>query len=118
MKTTTESARNWENGRSEPKSPRLNAYQRLLNGWAAKHPAPGAALGSLVSRVGTGVVWRAGFVRGGGSRPGLALVRHGCIRCTRRADLGGRLGSGGLPRHKRTRTDWRAGCHVKRAAHL
>lgn len=35
--------KNWENGRSEPKSPRLDAYQRLLNGWAAKYPAPGAA---------------------------------------------------------------------------
>ncbi|MGW6521907.1 hypothetical protein [Streptomyces sp. NPDC054962] len=39
-----QSAKNWENGRSEPKSPRLDAYQRLLNGWAAKYPAPGAAL--------------------------------------------------------------------------
>ncbi|MFB7107470.1 transcriptional regulator [Streptomyces sp. NPDC056291] len=29
----------WENGRSEPKEPRLSAYQRLLKGWAVKHPA-------------------------------------------------------------------------------
>ncbi len=36
--------KNWENGRSEPKSPRLDAYQRLLNGWAAKYPARGSAL--------------------------------------------------------------------------
>jgi DNA-binding transcriptional regulator YiaG len=43
LKTTTQSVKNWENGRSEPKSPRLEAYQRLLNGWAAKYPAPGAA---------------------------------------------------------------------------
>ncbi|MEU9271785.1 helix-turn-helix domain-containing protein [Streptomyces sp. NPDC048251] len=43
LKTTTQSVKNWENGRSEPKSPRLDAYQRLLNGWAAKYPAPGAA---------------------------------------------------------------------------
>ncbi|WP_331736388.1 helix-turn-helix domain-containing protein (plasmid) [Streptomyces canus] len=42
LKTTTQSVKNWENGRSEPKSPRLDAYQRLLNGWAAKYPAPGA----------------------------------------------------------------------------
>ncbi|MBT2426329.1 helix-turn-helix domain-containing protein [Streptomyces sp. ISL-112] len=42
LKTTTQSVKNWENGRSEPKPPRLDAYQRLLNGWAAKHPAPGA----------------------------------------------------------------------------
>ncbi|MFJ8158733.1 helix-turn-helix domain-containing protein, partial [Streptomyces sp. NPDC094468] len=44
LKTTTQSVKNWENGRSEPKPPRLDAYQRLLNGWAAKYPAPGAAL--------------------------------------------------------------------------
>ncbi|MFM9499829.1 telomere-associated protein Tap [Streptomyces galilaeus] len=43
LKTTTQSVKNWENGRSEPKPPRLDAYQRLLNGWAAKYPAPGAA---------------------------------------------------------------------------
>ncbi|MEV4943241.1 telomere-associated protein Tap [Streptomyces zaomyceticus] len=51
LKTTTQTVKNWENGRSEPKSPRLEAYQRLLNGWAAKHtahrsaaaPAPAAA---------------------------------------------------------------------------
>src|SRR4051812_9865178 len=43
LKTTTQSVKNWENGRSEPKSPRLDAYQRLLNGWAAKYPSPGAA---------------------------------------------------------------------------
>ncbi|MFH8581578.1 helix-turn-helix domain-containing protein (plasmid) [Streptomyces zaomyceticus] len=49
LKTSTQSIKNWENGRSEPKEPRLTAYQRLLNGWAAKHPkhptpeAPAAA---------------------------------------------------------------------------
>ncbi|MFK4106132.1 telomere-associated protein Tap [Streptomyces sp. NPDC019531] len=43
LKTTTQSVKNWENGRSEPKSPRLDAYQRLLNGWAAKYPTPGTA---------------------------------------------------------------------------
>ncbi|NEB29846.1 helix-turn-helix domain-containing protein [Streptomyces sp. SID14446] len=42
LKTTTQSVKNWENGRSEPKSPRLDAYQRLLSGWAAKYPAHGA----------------------------------------------------------------------------
>jgi DNA-binding transcriptional regulator YiaG len=42
LKTTTQSVKNWENGRSEPKSPRLDAYQRLLNGWAAKYPAQAA----------------------------------------------------------------------------
>ncbi|WP_033328572.1 telomere-associated protein Tap [Streptomyces yerevanensis] len=43
LKTSVQSVKNYENGRSEPKSPRLEAYQRLLNGWAAKFPAPGAA---------------------------------------------------------------------------
>ncbi|MBC3984659.1 helix-turn-helix domain-containing protein [Streptomyces sp. AC536] len=43
LKTTTQSVKNWENGRSEPKSPRLEAYQRLLKGWAAKYPARDAA---------------------------------------------------------------------------
>ncbi|MBB0232625.1 helix-turn-helix domain-containing protein, partial [Streptomyces calidiresistens] len=42
LKSTTQTVKNWENGRSEPKPPRLEAYQRLLNGWAAKYPAPGA----------------------------------------------------------------------------
>ncbi|MFD5428275.1 telomere-associated protein Tap [Streptomyces sp. NPDC127084] len=43
LKTSTQSIKNWENGRSEPKEPRLSAYQRLLKGWAAQHPAHGGA---------------------------------------------------------------------------
>ncbi|MGW7089780.1 telomere-associated protein Tap [Streptomyces sp. NPDC054871] len=39
LKTTPQTVKNWENGRSSPKPPRLEAYQRLLKGWAAKHPA-------------------------------------------------------------------------------
>ncbi|GHI10329.1 transcriptional regulator [Streptomyces cellostaticus] len=42
LKSTTQTVKNWENGRSEPKPPRLEAYQRLLKGWAAKYPALGA----------------------------------------------------------------------------
>ncbi|MFJ8351522.1 telomere-associated protein Tap [Streptomyces sp. NPDC094153] len=42
LKTSTQSIKNWENGRSEPKPPRLEAYQRLLKGWAAKYPVHGA----------------------------------------------------------------------------
>ncbi|QHV83572.1 telomere-associated protein Tap [Streptomyces sp. 604F] len=42
LKTSTQTVKNWENGRSEPKSPRLEAYQRLLKGWAAKHSADAA----------------------------------------------------------------------------
>ena len=49
LKTTTQSVKNWENGRSVPKTPRLDAYQRLLNGWAAKYPAPGAAPAASVA---------------------------------------------------------------------
>ncbi|MFE5709611.1 telomere-associated protein Tap [Streptomyces sp. NPDC056501] len=41
LKTTTQTIKNWENGRSEPRSPRLEAYQRILTGWAAKHPPHG-----------------------------------------------------------------------------
>ncbi|HZG03172.1 MAG TPA: helix-turn-helix transcriptional regulator, partial [Streptomyces sp.] len=41
LKTTPQTVKNWENGRSEPRSPRLEAYQRLLEGWAAKYPRPG-----------------------------------------------------------------------------
>ncbi|KJY42613.1 hypothetical protein VR41_06995, partial [Streptomyces sp. NRRL B-1568] len=35
-----ESVRAWEAGRSEPKPPKRQAYIRLLEGWAAKYPAP------------------------------------------------------------------------------
>ena len=45
LKTTTQTVKNYENGRSEPKSPRLEAYQRLLNGWAVRYPAHGAGDG-------------------------------------------------------------------------
>ncbi|MCX4673607.1 helix-turn-helix domain-containing protein [Streptomyces sp. NBC_01381] len=43
LRSTTQTVKNWENGRSEPKPPRLEAYQRLLNGWAARFPAHGTA---------------------------------------------------------------------------
>ncbi|GAB7036142.1 helix-turn-helix transcriptional regulator [Streptomyces sp. NPDC021749] len=46
LKTTTQTVKNYENGRSEPKSPRLEAYQRLLKGWAAKYPAHGTPAAS------------------------------------------------------------------------
>ncbi|MGW5232995.1 telomere-associated protein Tap [Streptomyces nodosus] len=54
LKTTTQSVKNWENGRSEPKSPRLDAYQRLLNGWAAKYPAHGAATAAAAAPAASG----------------------------------------------------------------
>ncbi|GAB2821508.1 helix-turn-helix transcriptional regulator [Streptomyces chlorus] len=49
LKTTTQTVKNYENGRSEPKPPRLEAYQRLLNGWAAKYPAHGAPAAPAVA---------------------------------------------------------------------
>ncbi|MFI1652162.1 telomere-associated protein Tap [Streptomyces avidinii] len=39
LQTTTQSVKNWEAGRSEPRPPRRQAYQRLLDGWAAQYPA-------------------------------------------------------------------------------
>ncbi|MFE5867028.1 telomere-associated protein Tap [Streptomyces roseifaciens] len=41
LRSTTQTVKNWENGRSEPKPPRLEAYQRLLQGWAEKYPKHG-----------------------------------------------------------------------------
>ncbi|MFB8242872.1 helix-turn-helix domain-containing protein [Kitasatospora purpeofusca] len=40
LQSTTQTVKNYENGRSHPKPPRLEAYARLLEGWAAKYPAP------------------------------------------------------------------------------
>ncbi|MEU6310673.1 transcriptional regulator [Streptomyces sp. NPDC047014] len=39
LQSTTQSVKNWEAGRSEPRPPRRQAYQRLLEGWAAQYPA-------------------------------------------------------------------------------
>ena len=50
LKTTTQTVKNWENGRSEPKPPRLEAYQQLLKGWAAKYPAHGTPAAPAVSQ--------------------------------------------------------------------
>ncbi|MFE7778525.1 telomere-associated protein Tap [Streptomyces sp. NPDC057445] len=47
LKSTTQTVKNWENGRSEPRPPRLQAYLRLLEGWAEKYPLePGNGPGS------------------------------------------------------------------------
>ncbi|MGW6845946.1 telomere-associated protein Tap [Streptomyces sp. NPDC054958] len=43
LKSTPQTVKNWENGRSEPRPPRLQAYLRLLDGWAERYPAPPAA---------------------------------------------------------------------------
>ncbi|MFE7854103.1 telomere-associated protein Tap [Streptomyces sp. NPDC057403] len=64
LKTTTQSVKNWENGRSEPRSPRLDAYQRLLNGWAAKYPAPGAAPAASMATTGPAAPTKQVAVRG------------------------------------------------------
>jgi len=39
LRTTVQTVKNWEAGRSEPRPPKRDAYQRLLDGWAAKYPA-------------------------------------------------------------------------------
>ncbi|MFE1315767.1 telomere-associated protein Tap [Streptomyces sp. NPDC058755] len=44
LQTTTQTVKNWEAGRAEPRPPRRQAYQRLLDGWAERFPAdPGSA---------------------------------------------------------------------------
>ncbi|RAG85880.1 transcriptional regulator [Streptacidiphilus pinicola] len=40
LATTAQTVRNWENGRSEPRPPRRQAYQRLLETWSERFPAP------------------------------------------------------------------------------
>ncbi|MGW2706668.1 telomere-associated protein Tap [Streptomyces sp. NPDC001340] len=39
LQTTTQTVKNWEAGRAEPRPPRRQAYQRLLDGWAERFPA-------------------------------------------------------------------------------
>ncbi|MDH2392581.1 helix-turn-helix domain-containing protein [Streptomyces sp. HNM0663] len=39
LQTSTQTVKNWESGRSEPRPPRRQAYLRLLEGWAEKYPA-------------------------------------------------------------------------------
>ncbi|CAL9613380.1 telomere-associated protein Tap [Streptomyces sp. enrichment culture] len=54
LKSTTQTVKNWENGRSEPRPPRLQAYLRLLEGWAAKYPpAPEPATPAPAGPAGT-----------------------------------------------------------------
>ncbi|MET9323438.1 helix-turn-helix transcriptional regulator [Streptomyces sp. NPDC003038] len=43
LKSSPQTVKNWENGRSEPRPPRLQAYLRLLEGWAERYPAPTAS---------------------------------------------------------------------------
>ncbi|MEE6269115.1 helix-turn-helix domain-containing protein [Streptomyces diastatochromogenes] len=38
LQTSTQTVKNWEAGRAEPRPPRRQAYQRLLDGWAEKYP--------------------------------------------------------------------------------
>ncbi|MEU5256698.1 telomere-associated protein Tap [Streptomyces longwoodensis] len=50
LKTTTQTVKNWESGRSEPRTPRRQAYLRLLEGWAAQHPAEPAPVPETFTR--------------------------------------------------------------------
>ncbi|WP_234486380.1 helix-turn-helix transcriptional regulator, partial [Streptomyces sp. MBT97] len=56
LKTTPQTVKNWENGRSEPRPPRLEAYQRLLEGWAAKYPKAAPAAPAQAQAPGTAPV--------------------------------------------------------------
>ncbi|MFJ6054614.1 telomere-associated protein Tap [Streptomyces sp. NPDC092307] len=58
LKSTPQTVKNWENGRSEPRPPRLQAYLRLLDGWAERYPAAADAVPSpeAVPEVFTGPV--------------------------------------------------------------
>jgi len=40
LAVSTQTVKNWENGRSDPRPPRLGPYKRLLDAWAEKFPAP------------------------------------------------------------------------------
>ncbi|WP_049580055.1 helix-turn-helix transcriptional regulator, partial [Streptomyces sp. SBT349] len=40
LRARRETVNAWEAGRTEPRPPRLQAYIRLLEGWAARYPAP------------------------------------------------------------------------------
>src|SRR6476469_7647488 len=40
LRSSTQTVKNWEAGRSEPRPPRLQAYARLLQGWAARYTTP------------------------------------------------------------------------------
>ncbi|MGW3866947.1 helix-turn-helix domain-containing protein, partial [Streptomyces sp. NPDC005047] len=42
LQTTTQTVKNWESGRAEPRPPRRQAYQRLLDGWSQQF-APATA---------------------------------------------------------------------------
>ncbi|MFC9955349.1 helix-turn-helix domain-containing protein, partial [Streptomyces prasinus] len=75
LKTSTQSVKNWENGRSEPKPPRLEAYQRLLKGWAAKYPASGVP--GTAGAPGTAGVPGTADVPGTAGAPGAAPVPAG-----------------------------------------
>ncbi len=43
LSTSTQTIKNWESGRAEPRPPRRGPYIRLLEAWAERYPAPGSA---------------------------------------------------------------------------
>ncbi|MFF7816086.1 telomere-associated protein Tap [Streptomyces sp. NPDC007945] len=43
LETSTQTVKNWEAGRSDPRPPRRDPYLALLQGWAKKYPAPAPA---------------------------------------------------------------------------
>ncbi|MFB7477076.1 telomere-associated protein Tap [Kitasatospora sp. NPDC056184] len=47
LRSTVQTVKNYENGRSSPRPPRLEAYARLLEGWAQRYPAPAPATSTV-----------------------------------------------------------------------
>ncbi|KOV38368.1 transcriptional regulator [Streptomyces sp. XY431] len=47
LRSTVQTVKNYENGRSAPRPPRLEAYARLLEGWAQRYPAPTPAASTV-----------------------------------------------------------------------
>ncbi|MFF3717942.1 telomere-associated protein Tap [Streptomyces prasinus] len=92
LKTSTQSVKNWENGRSEPKPPRLEAYQRLLKGWAAKYPASGVP--GTAGAPGTAGVPGTADVPGTAGAPGAAPVPAGAPQPVEAAAVDGPVAHG------------------------
>ncbi|WP_030814275.1 telomere-associated protein Tap [Streptomyces sp. NRRL S-337] len=74
LRTSTQTVKNWEAGRSEPRPPRRQAYQRLLDGWAEKYPRPADADAAQLPWTFTGTPDRAEARTPSPSAPQVAAV--------------------------------------------
>lgn len=50
LSTSTQTIKNWESGRAEPRPPRRGPYIRLLEGWSQRYPAAGSPPGATGAR--------------------------------------------------------------------